>query len=1289
MGAADTYALLDEGSTITLIDRKLTRSIGVRGTKVNIALKGLNDRDAVIVSSEKVSVSVRGSSVPYLVKHMTAVPELNLPSQSLPDHVVEHVRKTNLVDLIPYKQARPQLLLGQDNWPLIVTRELQEVKGYDLALSRSLLGWTLHGIVNTHSGADKASVACLKDGEDDSSTEDEGNPVTLDKLIKLYFQLDDFGVRVDTKPKTGHDHALATLKDTSHFIGNAWETGLLWNPNGVPEIDSITTARKRLFMLEKKLDRNPGYAALYYKEMGRFFFNGYAEKVERETQNRRVWYLPHFGVQNVNKPGKLRIVFDAAAKTAGISLYDQLESGPDLLKPLPGVLLRFRQYAVACKADIKDMFLRLKIRKEDRDAQRFLWRGHDRKKEPEIFVMSSLIFGAKSSPTSAIYIKNKNAEDYAHSHPDACRSITMNSYMDDYLVSQKSAQDLIHLVRDVTRINARANFEMHGWASNDTTVVAAAGREPAKDEGELKLCDRGGEKVLGLYWDTKLDELGFKIDMNKVPAEVIRGSRKPTKREYLRVIMSIFDPLGFLVPFTIKSKILMQQIWRSGIGWDDPLRDEENVGWLAWLRTLRLINQSRIPRCLVPTTSDLATAQLHVFCDASLEAYAAVAYIRITTEGSVASVNLIMAKSRVAPLKPLSVPRLELQAALLAARLAKTITEELDIKFHQRFLWSDSVTVLRWIKGEHRMRQVFVAHRLGQIGEISETCEWRWVPSSQNPADIATRWNNRASEEPNVWNLGPEFLRKSESEWPVEKPLDEVKKKTIDEMEMRKAFVYFTESYQLPTFPLALRLLGWQGLLIVARRIQSVISRWKGRTRELPSVTSISTAERYWYRIIQADCFHEEMTAIRCNKELKKTSKIANLRPHIDEHGILRATGRVTKIHEDEFNNFPIILEGKHPATKLLITDYHRRFYHANNAAVVNELHQTYFIIGLRKILRSLVAKCLVCRLQRAKPQAPIMSTLPEGRLAYRQRPFSHCGVDYFGPMFVKIGRRREKRWGVLFTCLTTRAIHLELAHTLSASSAIMALQRLVSRRGLPVTVYSDNGTNFRGASKELKEAIAEIDKEKQREYALTQRIESKFIPPDAPHMGGAWERLIRSVKTALHVVLREQAPTEEVLYTLLTEVEHSVNSRPLTHVPVDPRDHEALTPNHFLIGTSSGSIKLGNYEKQTVCLRKQWKLAQHFADCFWRRWLREYLPSIIGRPKWMREGNTLGRGDLVLIADTQSPRNEWKRGTIIQTYPGSDGVVRVAKIHTSRGDFTRPIHKLIKLLSVREVQNP
>nr|XP_012148430.1 PREDICTED: uncharacterized protein LOC105663531 [Megachile rotundata] len=228
-----------------------------------------------------------------------------------------------------------------------------------------------------------------------------------------------------------------------------------------------------------------------------------------------------------------------------------------------------------------------------------------------------------------------------------------------------------------------------------------------------------------------------------------------------------------------------------------------------------------------------------------------------------------------------------------------------------------------------------------------------------------------------------------------------------------------------------------------------------------------------------------------------------------------------------------------------------------------------------------------------------------------------------------------------------------------------MALQRLAARRGTPQVVYSDNGTNFRGADKELKDATASMDRAKIEEYALSKRVKWVFNPPDAPHMGGAWERLIRSVKTALNVILREQAPSKEVLSTLFAEAEHSVNSRPLTHVSLDPCDKEALTPNHFLIGSSSGEIQLGRYDLQNVCLRRQWRTAQSFAEAFWKRWLREYLATLVLCKKWTEKERPLEVGDIVLIVDLQAPRNSWRKGTVIRVFEesGHFGVERVQEI--------------------------
>ncbi|XP_076394270.1 uncharacterized protein LOC143265515, partial [Megachile rotundata] len=1104
---------------------------------------------------------------------------------------------------------------------------------------------------------------CLRPGHSRNDCKREAL-TSLDDLVKGYFALEYTGIKDSVACKGEQDRALRILEETSSRKGKIWETGLLWKDDHAPSTNGLSTARKRLELLERRLDRDPEYARLYYQEMQRFLDQGYAQRVENTLERARTWYLPHFGVRNVNKPNKVRLVFDAAAKTGGISLNDQLMSGPDLLKSLPGILIRFRQYAVAVKADISDMFLRVQIRESDRGAQRFLWRGKDRNREPDIYEMSTLIFGAKSSPCSAIYVKDKNAKDCNEAHPEAVRSIINDSYMDDFLSSRRTVREAAELVRDVIAINARANFAMHGWASNKAEALRnSVDHGQRLEQGDTRLGDRGGERVLGLFWDTQNDELKFNVELKNIPKEILLGEKKPTKREFLRVIMSVFDPLGILAPFTLKSKIIMQEIWRSGINWDDPLREEDFVRWRKWVSMIDRVKECRMPRCYGVTESRESEAQLHVFCDASLTAYAAVAYLRFENENESESahVSLIMAKSRVAPLKPLTIPRLELQAALMGTRLATFVEKELDIKISRRVFWSDSTTVISWIRSEPRTRQVFVANRLGEIGENTRTTEWRWVPTGQNPADDATRFENSSEFISPRWFEGPEFLRRPESEWPIEKTLTAKEKATIDDLEQRKACVYVAATVKAE-FSLPIRLMGWRGLLVIARRVHAIVGRWKGKNTVKEPLEIVQIGEQYWYRVIQEEYFGAEIVALRHGRNINKGSKIAGLNPYVDEQGILRANGRVTATGLEGFDNRPIILEGRHPATKLLIAEYHRKFYHASSDAVVNELRQKYHIIGLRRVLRSLISRCIVCRIRRGRPQNPLMSALPVGRVAFRQRPFTHCGVDYFGPLMVKIGRRREKRWGVLFTCLTTRAIHLEIAHSLSASSAIMASQRLAARRGTPQVVYSDNGTNFRGADKELKDATASMDRAKIKEYALSKRVKWVFNPPDAPHMGGAWERLIRSVKTALNVILREQAPSEEVLSTLFAEAEHSVNSRPLTHVSLDPRDKEALTPNHFLIGSSSGEVQLGRYDLQNVCLRKQWRTAQSFAEAFWKRWLREYLPTLVPRKKWTEKENPLEVGDIVLIVDLQAPRNSWRKGTVTRVFPGVDKEVRVAE---------------------------
>ncbi|XP_053976366.1 uncharacterized protein LOC128875067 [Hylaeus volcanicus] len=848
-----------------------------------------------------------------------SVPNLSLLVQSVSEKLVHFVKSREDVDIRPYINAQPKLLIGQNNWELIVSRELRELEGSGVVLSCSWLGWIPHGTTDQlDASRDVCAMSTVNRGLESVESVAQVEDERLDDMIRFYFSLDSLEVYHEARPNKELGRALKTLTETTKRVEGGWETGLLWKETRPLDVDSKTTARKRLASLEKRLDRVAEYARLYYAEMRRLIENGYARKVDKKSKGMRSWYLPHFGVQNVNKPGKVRLVFDAAAKTAGVSLNDQLDSGPDLLRSLTGVLLRFRQHAIAFKGYIQDMFLRVKVRENDRNAQTFLCRGSDRSGESDEYQMTCLVFGAKSSPCSAMFVKNKNAETFSECKPVAAKSVVSDCYMDDYLASRRTVTEARNVIRDVVQINANAGFAMHGLASNDARALeTAVTGGKSGTQWETRLCDRGGERVLGLFWDTQLDELAFNAGLSKIPERLRTGVDRPTSRELLRVIMSVFDPLGFLTPFTLISKILMQDVWRSGIGWDSELRDEEHVGWQSWIRHLHKVRACRIPRCYALLGHREANVELHVFSDASPKACAAVAYLRFVINNEASHVALVMAKAKVAPLKPLSVLRLELQAALLGSRLAKMVSDELNINVTRRYMWTDSTTVLRWIKTEPRMRQVYVAHRLGEIEELTQSTEWRWVPSKLNPADDATKWKNRSLHKNDRWFVGPEFLRGSDSSWPVEKPLDETEKRDIGRLELRKAFAYVVSMAKM-SLPTTAKFLGWLGLLVVGRRVKNATDRWRRRRRANITIADVISVESFWIRRIQMDCFAAELEDLKKKGRVKTHSKIASLRPFIDVHHFLRASGRVTTQLDAEFRNDPIILDNRPPSREAL-----------------------------------------------------------------------------------------------------------------------------------------------------------------------------------------------------------------------------------------------------------------------------------------------------------------------------------------------------------------------------------
>lgn len=469
-------------------------------------------------------------------------------------------------------------------------------------------------------------------------------------------------------------------------------------------------------------------------------------------------------------------------------------------------------------------------------------------------------------------------------------------------------------------------------------------------------------------------------------------------------------------------------------------------------------------------------------------------------------------------------------------------------------------------------------------------------------------------------------------------------------------------------------------------RVMARVLIFTNRCRKHRSTTELhprdlEAAHDVLMRLCQQDSFSKVRAAMLIGLPVPSDASIRTLDPMLADDGLIRVRGRLSACEALSFGEkHPIILDGRHPLTRKLIAHYHAKALHANHETVVNNLRERYWVTKVRTAVKGVVANCQLCRINRAKPAPPKMGDLPLARTETSRRAFVRVGVDYFGPMEVTIGRRREKRWGALFTCLTTRAVHLELAASLSADSAILALRRLIARRGQPAHLYSDQGTNFIGANTELRAALKDMDHRRVKEEATNKGIEWHFNPPAAPHMGGCWERLVRSVKNALRSTLRERAPREEVLYTLLAEAELIVNSRPLTYVHDDHDQPVVLTPNHLLLGTASGSTPFAPDDAEDIDSRRQWRRVNALANMFWRRWLREYLPTLQQREKWVNNVPNVRVSDVVIVVDQNKQRSEWIKGVIKAVYHGNDGIIRVVDVKTINGVLRRPVAKIIVL---------
>ncbi|UYV78572.1 hypothetical protein LAZ67_16002037 [Cordylochernes scorpioides] len=838
---------------------------------------------------------------------------------------------------------------------------------------------------------------------------------------------------------------------------------------------SVAVCFRRQLAMERRLDRDVYLKGEYcsfmknYEELGHM--TPLPEKAARDVEG--FCFLSHHAVRVTQPAKKLRVVFDAATKTTnGFLLNDRLYAGLKLQNDISSVLLRWRLPKIVMVADIEKMYRQILVRPQDALRQRILWRQNARE-TMRPYQLNTVTYGTSPAPFLALRELIQLAKDDGHLYPKAAEAIRRDTYVDDILTGAENSIEAMGIQRELIDLL------------------------------------RGEVKTLGLGWDPKEDSFVYAISDPSNTEEF-------TKRQMLSFIAKQYDPMGWLAPLMIVGNILIQRLWITGTTWDEPLDDSIKIIWQRFKKDMGYIRITKIPRWLGASRSD--KVQIHGFCDASGDAYAAAIYLKVL-KGDGSRVELVIAKTRLAPIRRMSIPRLELCAAVLLTRLVIQIMPSLEIDIESITCWTDATIVLRWIKTLSRTLPTFVGNRVSEIQACRKIKQWRHVPSKDNPADIAFRGTMSSGlRDSQLWWKGPTWLAASPELWP--------------EMPNIQAHCDETEALisSMSDQPSMLVVLGRRcSSLIRYQRVVAWIMRFgkncRARDEQVRSYLTLDELREAQKKIVlavQSHYFGEELKSLKDRDIVKRSSPIYALNPFLDIDGVIRVGGKIAQ---------------------MIIQEVHARTLHGGVHLMLSTLRQKYWMPRVKYQLKKCIRECHTCCRYNRITQNQLMGDLPKERLTLG-KPSTICGVDYAGPVTIRLSRgrvrRTEKGYICLFVYLVTRAIHMELVTDASTPTFLAAFKRFVARRGHCHQLYSDRGTNFVEAARQLRSSFY-MAKEQLTDLAAVlanQGTEWKFNPPGAPHFGGLWEAGVKALKYHLRRIISNQVLTYEEFWTLLVQIE-------------------------------------------------------------------------------------------------------------------------------------------------------
>lgn len=1261
-------ALLDQGSQASFISESAVRLLKLSKRKVCIPVAGLSSAEMVTATAEvKVKFSSCYSGNENFIINALVIKKLSnsLPGATIHPGQWDHLIDIELADPEYFASTKVDVLLGADVYGSLLRDGIRTGSPFSPIGQNTALGWILSGRVRGNDQANSNVIFSHHTTVDDD----------LNELLRKFWEIENG----QQTAKFTDDEALCE----THFQSTVQRSAdgrytvrlPIKDPNGVATLgDSRRQAVACLLSLEKKFNRDPVYAKRYKEFMYQYLQLGHMKIAPSQPEN-NMYYIPHHGVvKESSLTTKLRVVFNASKPTtSGSSLNSHLHVGPKLQNDLVVIMLRWRTNRFVFVADIEKMYRQILVDQRDTDLQRIVWRESS-DEDIKDYCLQTITYGTTCAPYLAIRTLKQLIADETENFPEAAKILNRDSYVDDILSGAEDFGNACRLQDHLISLLHSGGFQLKKWLANDPRLIDRLPSDVVATESSMCFAeDSDGIKTLGILWYPSSDQFGFSVNS-------VLGTEPYTKRKILSDAFKIYDPVGWLAPVVVRPKMMIQQLWLESLNWDDPVKEQTAKQWNLFKKELPLLETLRIDRYI--NTDASCSIEIHGFCDASTVAYAGVVYVRVTFADNSVAVYNIGAKSKVAPVKQVSLPRLELCGAVLLKCLFEKIIQSFDVRV-PIYAWTDSTVVLAWLRGHPIRWKPFVANRVSDILGFMNASQWQHVQSADNPADCASRGISvQQLLEHSLWWTGPSWLK--DNQWRTNISKNNKQFETcVEAKTIRKCFNYTFESFDLIN-----RYSSLDKLLRVTAFIRRFIYNSRGKSARILdwlTSTELRQATIVWARITQHANYLSEIHTLQ-NRGNIKSSKLIKLVPFLDSDEVLRVRGRLSNANLSYEERHPIILPADAKFTQLLIAKSHKLTLHGGTQLTLAHLRSKWWIVGGRNAVKKYIHKCVVCVRHRKKTEVQIMADLPFSRVN-PNRPFLHSGIDYAGPIQIRTNKGRGfkaiKAYIAVFICFVTKAAHLEIVSDQTSHAFIAAFKRFVSRRGICTNLYSDRGTNFVGACNELRNALQMATDGEARnvvDYLNTNGTNWHFNPPGAPHFSGLCEAAVKSSKAHLKRIIGTSTLTFEEMATLLAQVEACLNSRPISPMTDDAEDLQPLTPGHFLVGHPLCTVPEPSLVDINPGRLSRWQTIQQMYQTFWKRWSAEYLHILQQRHKWNTAGQNVQKDDLVLIRDERAAPCHWPLGRVLDVHPGDDEQTRVLTLRCQNGTMKRPIVKVVVL---------